>query len=219
MNWASTQRVAVVLACAGLAACADTDGLGADDATLRSASTEDFWNLRPGDPGNGPIQLHDEGGTSPPDIIIWDIPGDPSDVFDPAGSLVLSAVEDQILDANGNVQCTAWHEDGLYKLREGLDGAVVYTATPGRYVFAGEVSFLPVAGTAAWQELISERLEYEFYGEQIFNGPRWSADLAGRSSEKLHSANPMRKLLIAALYGGACGSPGVPENPTGGTQD
>ncbi len=194
------------------------DGL---DRELRSASTDDFWNLRPTDPGNGPVQLNDEGGMSPPDIIIWDIDGDGegSDVFDPAGSIVLSSVEDQILDAAGNVQCTAWYEDGLYKLREGLDGAVVYTATPGRYVFAGDVTSLPEPGTYASQVLLYTQLEYEFYGVSIFDGPRWQGDLAGTSSEKLHRASPMRKLLIASLYGGACGSPGVPEMAPPGSEN
>ncbi len=222
MKRASIRIAIVVMACAGLAACAETDdGLEGPDAELRSANTDDFWNLRPNNPGNGPVQLNDEGGMTPPDIIIWDIDGDGegSDVFDPAGSIVLSTVENQVLDGDGNVQCTAWYEDGLYKLREGLDGAVVYTATRGRYVFAGDVQSLPQSGTSAWQDLVYSQLEYEFYGKSIYDGPRWQGDLAGTSSEKLHRASPMRKLLIASLYGGACGSPGVPETTPPGPQN
>lgn len=216
MNRASIRMTVVAMACASFTACAEADdGLGGGDAELRSASTDDFWNLRPDDPGNGPVQLNDEGGMTPPDIIIWDIDGDGegSDVFDPAGAIVLSSDEEQILDADGAVQCTAWNENGLYKLREGLDGAVVFTATSGRYVFAGDVQSLPAPGTSAWQQLVYSQLAYDFYGKSLYDGPHWHGDLVGTSSEKLHRASPMRKLLIASLYGGACGSPGVPDPP------
>ena len=200
-----------------LAGCAaEGDEFSGDGQSLRSAGeTVEFWNFRPNDPGNGPVQLNDEGGMTPPDIIIWDIDGDGegSDVFDPSGAIVLSSDQGQILDANGTVQCSASYENGLYKLREGLDGAVVYTATNGRYVFAGDVSSLPAPGTSAWQQLIYSQLAYDFYGKSIYNGPHWHGDLAGTSTEKLHRASPMRKLLIASLYGGACGSSGVPDTP------
>jgi hypothetical protein len=222
MKRASIRTLTVAIACAGTAACADTDdGLGDVGSLHRAAGeTVEFWNFRLSEPDNGPVQLHDDDGPSVPETIIWDIDGgeDVADVYDDDGGLLLTSIENQIFDATGSLQCTAYFEDGLYKLRDGLDGAVIYTATPGRYVFAGDVpGGLPAAGTAEWQALIYGQLDFEFYGEFIYDGPRWAADIVGVASTKIHRANPMRKLLFAALYGGACGSPGPePSDPPPG---
>ncbi len=219
-------RALVLLSCAGLLACAQEDGLAGPGSELRSgdAGATDFWNLRLEDPANGAVQLSDDDGPNPPDIIIWDIDGDEdtSDVYEgPAfgGALVLSTVDNQIYDADGQPQCTATFEDGLYKLREGLDGPVIYTATAGRYVFAGDVpGGLPSPGTPAWQTLIYTQLEYEFYQDHVYDGPHWhpDAEAIATASVDLQRANPMRKLLIAALQGGICGSPGEPTLPPPG---
>ncbi len=214
-------------ACVGLGACAGPAAPGDDldvGGDLRSGQVFEFWNLRLYDLSNGDVQLYDQDEPQIPDTIIWDIDGDEdtADVYEGpifGGALVLSTVENQIYDGAGNVQCTATVEDGLFKLRQGLDGDVIYTATPGRYVFAGDVpGGLPSPGTTQWQELLYHQLDFEFYGAQIFAGPRWQADVIAEGSVNLHKANPMRKLMIAALYGGECGSPGVAvgQNPTTG---
>lgn len=175
----------------------------------------DFWNFRPNDPGNGNVQLSEDEQL--PDIIVWDIPssGDSSDVFGPNGELVVSTLANQIFDVAGTLRCTAYLEDGLFKLREGLDGDVVLTATQGRYVFWGDVQALPEPGTYAWQHLIYNDLAYEFYGDVLYDGPRWIADVVAHSNVHLHRANPMRKLLIAALYEGECGAAQQPLPPPG----
>lgn len=221
MKRASIRTLIVAMTCAGLTACAESeDGLGDVGASHRAAGeTVEFWNFRLTEPDNGGVQLHDDDdGPSVPETIIWDIDGgeDVADVYDAAGQFLLATVENQIFDAQGALQCTAYMEDGLFKLREGLDGAVLYTATPGRYVFAGDVpGGLPPTGSSAWQELVYGQLEFEFYGEQIFDGPRWQAEVIATGSVSLSKANPMRKLLIASLFGGVCGSPGAPEPPPG----
>jgi hypothetical protein len=143
-----------------------------------------------------------------PDTITWTNVGDGvnTDVFDGDGVLVVSTFENQIYDADGNLECTAYYEDGLYKLREGLDGDVILTATQGRAVFWGNVDQLPQPGTTEHQILIYTQLAYEFYGEFLFDGPHWISDIVGYADVKIHRASPMRKLLIAALYEGECGS-------------
>ncbi len=198
-----------------LAGCAQGDDFDDEGQSLRAAGeVVDFWNFRPTDPGNGDVELSDD---SLPDVIVWDIPssGDSSDVFNHSGELVASTSENQIFDPTGSLQCTAYFEDGMYKLREGLDGDVLLTATQGRYVFWGNVQGLPAPGTNAWQQLLLEQLAYEFYGDVLFDGPRWSADVIAHANVHIHKANPMRKLLIAALYEGECGTAQQPLPPPG----
>ena len=190
-----------------LAGCGQQgDGLG-DEGSLRAAGeTVDFWNFRPIAPGNGAVEVMEDD--SLPDEPTFTITpgGGSSDVFDPNGDLVLSTVENQIFDAAGNLRCTAYHENGLFKLREGLDGEVLLTSTRGRYVFWGDVQALPTPGTVAWQHLIYNELAYEFFGHLLYDGPRWYADVIAFADVHIHKANPMRKLLIAALFEGECGA-------------
>jgi len=193
-----------------LSGCAQEGDFPEDGQSLRAAGeTVDFWNFRPNDPGNGEVELSDGmDDDSLPDVVVWDIPtsGDSADVFDVNGVLVASTVENQIFDAGGNLRCTAYLEDDLYKLREGLDGEVVLSATQGRYVFWGDIQSLPEPGTYAWHSLLYHELAYEFYGNDLYDGPRWMADVIAHANVHIHKANPMRKLLIAALYEGECGT-------------
>lgn len=200
-----------------VAGCAqDGEDFGDEGQSLRAAGeTVEFWNFRPNDPGNGDVELSDDD--SLPDVGTFTIGpnGGGSDVYDPNGQLVASTVENQIFDAAGSVRCTAYLEGGLYKLREGLDGEVVLTATEGRYVFWGDVQALPEPGGSAWQQMLYYQLAYEFAGDVIYDGPRWFADTVATADVHVHRANPMRKLLIAALYEGECGMGQQPSTPPG----
>jgi hypothetical protein len=195
----------------GMMAYADPgDGLRGGGQTLRAEHQGPaFWNWRPNDPGNGDVDLgddHDDDGL--PDTIIWCIGGDGTgtDVMDPTGRLIVYTVENQIYDADGVLQCTASKEGGLVKLREGLDGEVILTATLGRFVFAGDLERPPVRASKAWRQLARTHLLYEFYGNEVYDGWRLlSGDVLTTATERIFTANPMRKLLIAALLSGACG--------------
>ncbi len=209
----------LTLACAGLSACADTGDYDGGQTLRAAGEVIEFWNFRPNDPGNGDVNLlEDMDDDSLPDTITWTNVGDgvSTDVFDGAGTLVVSTFENQIYDADGNLQCTAYLENGLYKLREGLDGPVILTATQGRYVFWDDVGQLPSPGTSAWQQLIYTQLAYEFYGDVLYDGPRWISDIIAYADVHIHKASPMRKLLIAALYEGECGAGGDPNLPPPG---
>lgn len=201
-----------------VAGCAqDGEDFGDDGQSLRAAGEMvEFWNFRPNYPGNGDVELSDDDAL--PEVITWDVgdgSADSTDVFDPNGELVVSSFENQIFDASGNLRCTAYLENGLFKLREGLDGEVVLTATQGRYVFWGNVDALPEPGTAAWTHLFYNDLAYEFFGDRLYDGPRWFADVVAHTNVHIHRANPMRKLLIAALYEGECGAASEPLPPPG----
>ena len=204
--------VVLSVACLQVAGCDEDGGPG---ESLRAAGEDvEFWNFRPNDPGNGPVEMAEDGDDNGlPDTIIWCIDGDGtgSDVFDPITyDLVVSTWENQIFDATGNIACTAHAEGDLFKLRQGIDGPVLLTATEGRYVFFGDVPALPEPGTYAWQYLIYDQLAYEFYGDLLYDGPRWAADVIAYADVHVHKASPMRKLLIAALYEGVCDAPYQP---------
>ena len=193
-----------------MAACDQQGDDAWDGQTLRAAGEDlEFWNFRPGDPGNGDVDLSDaDDDDGLPPTIVWDLDdgSNGTDVFDPTGELVVFTSENQIFDAAGSLRCTAYAEDGVFKLHAGLDGEVLLTATQGRYVFWGDVPGLPETGTDAWQHLLYHQLAYEFYGELLYDGPRWMADVIASANVPMHKADPMRKLLIAALYEGACGA-------------
>lgn len=211
--------LAAALLAVGMTGCGDVED-GDPGSSLRAAGeTVEFWNFRPNDPGNGDVDLLDDSDDDGlPDTINWEATTGGSgntDVFDPTGELVVSTIENQIFDAAGNLRCTAYFEDGLFKLRDGLDGDVLLTATQGRYVFWDNVQALPQPGTYEWYALINHQLGYEFYGDVIYNGPRWSADVIGHANVHVHKANPMRKLLIAALHEGTCGAEQQQQPPPG----
>ena len=216
----------MVASLGAVASCGDElDASG--DAELRSGSVP-FWQERLQLPDNGPVTVHDGDGPLIPDCIIWDIDGgeDVADqVFEgPSAEQVLVATvdENQIFGPDGGLECTAYEESGLFKLRDGLDGDVLYTATEGRYVFQGDVQQLPAAGSYEWHVLLWTDLVVEYYGPLVYGGARGQQELLGTADVKLHRANPMRKLVIAAMYGGDCGSNGPrviempPDGPPGG---
>ncbi|MEM6290322.1 MAG: hypothetical protein AAGA54_03625 [Myxococcota bacterium] len=174
------------------------------------------------------MAIHDGDGPLVPECIIWDIDDSDDDVYGlyegPVFDDILVAnVEDnQIFGPDGGLECTAYEENGLFKLRDGLDGEVLFTATPGRYVFQGDVQQLPTPGSYAWHVLLWTDLVIEYYGPLVYGGPRGQQALLGTADQKLHRANAMRKLAIAAMYGAECGSDGPrviempPEGPPGG---
>lgn len=162
-----------------------------------AAQDNAFWNLRPDDPGNGPIDLMDDGDDDGlPDTIIWCIDGDGegSDVYDADLVLRLITRENRIYDATGTLQCTAHDEGGVYRLRQGVDGPALFTATLSRAVFAGDGTTRP------------RRMAHEFIDVEIYEGARRGGQVAATASAVVARANPMRKLLIAALLNGQCGA-------------
>jgi hypothetical protein len=201
----SPSGLSLTLVLALLAGAASSDPRG---------SVDEFWNFRPNDPGNGTIDLGDDDDDDGlPDTITWTNVGDGtySEVFDRGGALTLVIEESRIFDAAGNLQCTAKREGRLFKLREGFDGPVLFTATLGRYVFYGDIEKLPVRSTKAWRKLIRRKTAYEFYGPDVYDGWRRFGDVEITGSESVSRANPMRKLLISALISGACGVDGSSE--------
>ncbi len=203
----------MVVAVGSATGCAVDDDV--ESSEFRSGGwspAPDFWNWGLGYAGNEAVALHDGDGPLVPDCIIWDIDGG-DDVYEGPeadGELLLSVVDNEVVGPDGTLECFATEEGGLFKLRD-TQGQVLYTASLGRFVFEGDVQQLPAPGTSQWQTLLNERLAFEFFADQVFEGPRWMQKLLGTADAEIKAANPMRKLLIAALFGAECGSNGPRE--------
>ncbi|NEX23315.1 hypothetical protein G3480_23960 [Thiorhodococcus mannitoliphagus] len=182
--------------------------LGGDTPGLKE--NVEFWSLRPTESGNDDIDLLDYGldGSDFPGAFIWEIDSNGEDytqVFDSTGALAIFTEENQIFDAYGVLQCTAHKEGDLIKLRQLSNGSVLLTASEFGYVFSGNLDALPDPNTAAWQRLIDEQLAYEFDDDRLYKVRNGRTEIAGRADVSLQEANPMRKLIISALFEGVCG--------------
>ena len=200
-----------------MSACATEDDEGASSHVFRGGDTP-FWDLRADDPGNGAVALHDGDGPLIPDCIIWDIDGG-EDVYEgPAvnGNLLMQVRGNEILGPDGRMECRGETEGDVFKLRD-AQGTVVFSVGLGRFIFGGDVATLPEGGTPQWHQLLNEQLAYEVCGDQVFDGRRRDGEVIVTGDARLNRANPMRKLLFAALAAGECGSNGpfVPAPPAG----
>ena len=217
--------------CACTAGATDTDPDG-----LRDGGTP-FWDDDLELAANGSIEIHRSsgsgggsgsggsgsggsggsgggGGPLVPECIIWDIDDADDDVWSiyegPAFEQVLIAKidENRVVAADGEIECVAYEERGLYKLRDGLDGDVLFTSAQGRYVFHGDVEVLPQVGSRTWRALLWDDLAFEFHDAHVYGGTRGQQAVLGRADADLERANPMRKLALAAMFAAECGSNG-----------
>jgi hypothetical protein len=189
-----------------MAAC----GEPLDDETFDVEDRAVAWGL--GYSGNGDQRIFEGDNTDSPDCLIWDIDGaNAIDVRQPSfGTLVLG--DDWISDPAGNVLCTAEVDAGGESyLREGTDGEVLLTLW-GRFIFEGEVDVpSPAGGNKDAVNAVLGTRSYEFWKDQVFAGKKWEGEVIATSTAHIHNAVPMRKLVIAALVAGECGSFGLGE--------
>lgn len=204
------QYVMALVISTGLMACADDTSVE-DEHTLRSAQGETpFWDLRANDEDNGPVAVYDGDPPTLPPCIIWDIDGGEGVHEGPAedGILVATMDENRIVAADGNIECVGFQDGDLYKLRDVQTDEILYTATHGRFVFEGNVDQMPRPGSAEYQDLLQNRLALEFYQDQLSEQPKRFGVILATAGASLQHANPMRKMTLAAMYGGDCGSNG-----------
>lgn len=187
----------------------DDDDGDSDDG--QGSGVVEFWNFGLGNPANGDTTMAAGDNISPFDLI-WDIDeGTTSQSATTDNGTVVTAViretvDDEILDGEGNVLCTAVQsQSGVRNVYQLLDsnGDAVLTLWH-RYVFAGDVQ-VPKAGWKVWK-LISKNTLYSFKKKRVFEDRWWQGESVATADVKIASANPMRKLELAALLAGECGA-------------
>jgi len=122
----------------------------------------------------------------------------------------MTVVENVIYDASGTARCIGLQNDenpALFYLADG--DSALYTLW-GTFLFDGYVGEIPTPGSAPYVELLNERLTYSLSANQMFAGGYWKKDvLATFTVDDVAFADPMRKLLFAALVGARCGAVGL----------
>ncbi len=188
-----------------------------DDAEFRAGATDDdaWWAPDPEYPGDGEIEVREGGDHDFPDTILWDIDGGHVSRSVDGTSEVLWVVEGNELwtaDASSSAfesspRCTVVQGDhpsgDVYQLVDG-GGDVVFTMWR-RYVFSGEVE-LPAAPKVKQDEALQEHLAMSFKKKRIHAGGWWEGERLAKADEKIAKANPVRRLLLAAMVSGECGA-------------
>ncbi len=157
-------------------------------------------------PGDNDVQVHVGTTTTNPDCLIWDIVGD--DVYEGpelAGDILwnVTGLGDEIFDTTGQLRCTM-HTVGpdYVELREGSSGPVLASQWHN-HAFFGDVSNIP-------ESIRWDFADYTYNGTQLNEGP-WYGPTAATATEFVEYAQTKRKMAIAALVMGLCGSEGLPE--------
>lgn len=167
--------------------------------------------------GNGDIEIHQGTDDEIPDEIIWDV----------MGGTVLRQVEPGVFEERINVEGEvmqdveepAWtapvcvvdeveHPSGeVFELVSSTDG-VLFTLW-GRFVFAGQHA-LPDEPNVEEDPTLAAQVAFSFEGSHIYGGPWWDGTVLTTASEEIQDASPERRLLLAALVAGDCGSQSIP---------
>jgi hypothetical protein len=170
-----------------------------------------FWERDLDNPANGDVQLYAGEGMDPLDLV-WDIKGGTASQATAGGVLdPLLVIDDYVMrDLAGNVVCTVEKVDGHgaehFLLRDAV-GTVLLTQWH-RYTFGFEKTVPPLASPDS-PSLLQDGVLLSFKHDQVFFG-RWpDGQVAVTASARIEQANPMRKMLVAALVAGHCGSSGL----------
>lgn len=178
--------------------------------------TNAFWDWYPFFPGNGNLQIY-PGATAAEEELSFSFAD--GSVFPPpptnqSGSgpdpdePVAKVVENKIFDPDGVLLCSAdfGEQPGVFQLKEEPGGEVLYTLY-GNLVLEGDIE-IPRTGRE-FKELIREWLLFSFKHRRVYMGLWPRGEPLATATENIELANPMRHLVIAALVGGRCGSPGL----------
>lgn len=165
----------------------------------------------PGYDGNGDITISrgssaNGNGDDAGDIILWDIVE--GVVFNRYGITTMNLVGESIVDpASGTTMCTTTtSQDGLFKELRDEDGTVLYSAM-GLWTFDGtpDLSGNPFK---QYQSLMSQ-LRFSYQYDAVVDGLGTNGSEMVQASAPIQLASRWRKLVIAALVDGQCGSEGI----------
>ena len=167
--------------------------------------------------GNGDIEIHQGTDDEIPDEIIWDVMGGTVlrqvelGVFEERITVdgdVMQDVEEPVWTAPVCVVEETDHPSGeVFELVDDNDD-VLFTVW-GRFVFAGQHA-LPDVPDVEGDPALAAQVAFSFDGSHIYGGPWWDGDVLVTASEEIQDASPERRLLLAALVGGDCGSQSIP---------
>lgn len=188
-----------------------------EDAEFRAGAVDNdaWWAPNPEYPGDGEIEVREGAGDDLPDTILWDFDGGSVSRTRDGNAEVLWIVEGNELwtaDASASATanspvCTVVQDDhpsgDAYQLVDD-NGEVIFTMWR-RYVFAGDID-LPAAPQVKHNEALQEHLALSFKKKKIFAGAWWCGTKIAKADEKIAKANPMRRLLLAAMVSGECGA-------------
>ena len=179
-----------------------------DEQALHDFRASTFPDEIPGYLGNGDITLRRAGnnGGGGGDIILWDVVGVTAQ--DSSGAVVQQYADETIISPQtGQTLCTTTtSSDGLFKELRDSDGTVLLSAM-GLWTFDGAPDLDGKNIFQQYQELTG-RLHYSFSSDDVVDGFPHSGDTMVSSSEPVQFASRWRKLVIASLVDGYCGSDG-----------
>ncbi|MCH9684540.1 MAG: hypothetical protein K0V04_24100 [Deltaproteobacteria bacterium] len=184
-----------------------------DDLDLR------MWGAGDDYAGNGDIEVRagDDDDDDIPDTIIWDILGGSVSRQTTPGVFEqrLIIADDDFLSATGPAgappMCTVVatdHPSGNEFQLVDKYGEVVFTVWK-RFVFAGDVS-LPLHPHVKNNPSLHGAIAVSFKKKRIYSGGFWEGDVLATANERIARSTPERRLLLAALVSGECGSDGLP---------
>lgn len=196
---------------------AASTGLTACDEPVSGPSTEDQQALYdevraapfPALPGlaDGDVELRRPagGGGGGGDILVFDIVDSVS--RNANGSLIQTLSDTSIAGPDGAVLCTKTQSGGFVQLRD-ADGDVLLSSV-GPFVFEGQPQ---LAGKSPWQQAVvlanSLRMTFDF--EMVVDGFANAGEEMVEASVPVQFSSGWRKLVIASLVDGYCGSDGLP---------
>jgi len=187
-----------------------------DDAEFRAGEVDQdaWWAPDPEYPGDQNIEIREGGDDDLPDTILWDLDGGhvnreiDSDSGDFETRLLVEGTEirTQNLSATTAATCEVVQaDDESGEVFQLVDGQGVVFTMRGRYVFAGDID-LPSELQIKHNPALQESLVVSFKGRRIHAGAWWKDAAVAKADEKIAEANPVRRLLLAALVSGECGA-------------
>lgn len=155
------------------------------------------------------VEVH-AGGTVEPECLAWEFADQDTYVGPETAGVLLwnvTGLGDEIFDINGQLLCTMTSAGPDYvELRQGATGAVLASQWHN-HAFFGDVSSIPES--SRW-----DYADYTFVGTHLAEGPAHGETVA-TVTEFIEYAQTKRKMAIAALVMGLCGSAGLPPPPAG----
>ena len=165
-----------------------------------SAESEDDADFRVLDIANGDVSIHEGESTSNPDCLIIDIVG--GDAYggpSTGNALLASFTEKGIFSPEGECGCSFDTSGPMLRLRRESDGTAIYTVW-NKWVLDGDYSIPPGSGG------VSAAAAYTFQTDHVYEGLPTSDNLVATGTANLQFMEGARKLLVAALLDGSCGT-------------
>lgn len=185
--------------------------MACDDQPLSGPTNDDeqaLYDFRkaeaPGLVTDGDLTLSRQGLDGGGVIIDFDIVGVAA--YDRMGGQVQQLTDDTISSPDGQVLCTRTTNNGFVQLRD-ADGDVLFSSF-GPFVFDGQLDLEGQGGAQQFQTLMGQlRFSYNF--DTVIEGLANSGTEMVQASAPIQFSSGWRKLVIASLVDGYCGSNGL----------